>query len=349
MSYSSENILASGTRIQDVREFVLLLGFKKAGLLKDQELGRFEEYLWFEADDYKSWTTVELSIHRNDNGLIAVGTRTSVSRSYFDLTHQNRTISGLRKRFGGEFVTDEGRGRYLKPGIGPPPAPASGCFLAFSRFGENLIKAMLCHRERTFPNHPDHPAKDWRGVEFLQEFDPRTIANNTLVPFLVASSEDYFKSSFTALLRYSPRKEAFLKSVRLQGEQLLAIADNRATVEEQVSETLSFQRLSAVCRHFDLLDAKLDIAGILRKPYRRRSQSLFESLELLVSSRHDLIHRAIIDRTMTDQRIYDVMYDLEAAITRVYRRITDHYDWFYDKSWSFGRRPSKKVQRGEPA
>jgi hypothetical protein len=275
-----------------------------------------------------------------------VSTRTPVSRSYFDLIHQNNTISGFRKRFGGEFTTDEGRRRYFRPESGPPPAPASGCYLAFNRFGLNLIKALVYHEARDFPNHP---RRKWKGIEIFQPLDPRILANNTLVPFLVAAMEDYFKSTFIALLRYSERKEAFLKSVRLQGEQLLAISDGKATVEEQISETLSFQRLSSVCRHFEALDKKLDIAGALRKPYRRRSQSLFESVESLVLSRHDVIHRATLDQTMTDERIDGLIYDLDEAITRVYRRITEHYDWFFDRGWHLRRRHRKKAPISDTA
>jgi hypothetical protein len=340
MSYSSENFLAQGTRIQDVREFTLLLGYTKSGVLKSEEYGQFEEYSWFDATDYRSWSGVELSIHRNNEQGIVVSTRTTVGRSYFDLIHQNNTISGFRKRFGGEFTTDEGHGRYLRPGSGPPPAPASGCYLAFERFGHNLIKAKIYHEAREFPNHP---RRKWEGIEIFHSLDPRILANNTLVPFLVASLEDYFKSTFIALLRYSVRKEAFLKGARLQGDQLVALSEGKATVEEQIAETLSFQRLSAVCRHFEALDTKLDIAGTLRKPYRRRSQSFFESLDSLVLSRHDFIHRATLDSTMTDERMDGLIYDLDEAITRVYRRITEHYDWFFDRGWCLGRWSRKKA------
>lgn len=62
------------------------------------------------------------------------------------------------------------------------------------------------------------------------------------MPFLVAAVEDYFKSTFVALLRYAPKKASFLKGVRSQGDQLLAIADGKHTVEEQVVETLPFHR-----------------------------------------------------------------------------------------------------------
>jgi hypothetical protein len=312
----------------------------KSGVLKSEKGECFEEYYWFDTTDYRSWSGIELAIYRTSKAKVVVSTRTTISRSYFDLVHQNNTISSLKKRFGGEFTTDEGRRRYLKPESGPPTAPASGCYLAFNCFGRNLIKASVCHHARDFPNYPH---RKWKGIEFLQEMDPRTLANNTLVPFLVAAIEDYFKSTFIALLRYSIRKEVFLKGVRLQGDQLLAISNGKSTIEEQFSETLSFQKMSAICRHFEALDAKLDIAGTLRKPYRRRSQSLFESLEFLVRTRHDLIHRATLDPTMTDERVEVLIYDLDEAITRVYKHITEHYGWFYEKDWNLGRLRREKV------
>jgi hypothetical protein len=345
MSYSSQNVLPQDTRLEEVREFVLLLGYARTGVLKS-ESERYEEYWWFDATDYRSWSGVELSIRRNESGRVCVLTRSVVARSYYDLIHQNNTISILRKRFGGEFETDEGRRRYLRPSAGPPEAPASGCHLAFERFGGNLIKAMVCHEARHFPNQPSRSRKGLPSglAKLLDEIDPRTLANNTLVPFLVAVLEDYFKSTFVALLRYSARKEAFLKNVRLQGDQLVAVSDCKATVEEQVAETLPFQRLPAICRHFTVLDPKLDIAGALRKPYRRRTQSLFDSIDSLVLSRHEFIHRAILDLTMTDERIDNLIHDLEAAITRVYRRITEHHDWVFDKGWNVGRSSRRRVQ-----
>lgn len=169
MGYSSENVLAPGNRMQDVREFALLLGYEKSGVLKSKEYGQFEEYWWFDTTDYRSWTGVGLSIHLNEEKRIVVSTQTPIYRSYFDLIHQNKTILSFRKRFGGEFTTDEGRGRYFRPEGGPPPAPASGCFLAFERFGHNLIKAAICHEARDFPKHPPGI---WKGIDIFQEYQP---------------------------------------------------------------------------------------------------------------------------------------------------------------------------------
>jgi hypothetical protein len=335
MSYESENVFPADVGARTVREFLALLGYQGPSILRF-ESARFEQFFWFDSTDYRSWSGVDLSTHLGPQGHVVVNTRTPIARSYYDLVHQNKTISELHRRFGGSFRTDEGPRRYLRPEAGPPSPPASGCHLAFERFGANLIKASSCHQARQFPHLPERTAKGLKGFEFLLDFDPRVLANNTLVPFLVAAVEDYFKSTFVALLRYSARKASFLKGVRLQGDQLLAIAEGKNTVEEQVAETLPFQRPAVVFRHFDALDPKLDLAGALRKPYHRRAQSLFDSIDSLVLARHDLIHRATLNRTMSDDKIDSIIHDLDVSATRVYRRITDHYGWVFDRGWWMG-------------
>lgn len=303
MSYESESIFPVGTKLSDVRDHVQLLGYAKRGVITSEEYGRFEEYCYFENEDYRSWTGVTLAIQITD-GAPVVSTRTTTARSFYDLQQQNRTIHELKKRFGGSFRTDEGKGRYLRPNSGPPSPAASGCHLAFWRFGENLIKAGVYLQARTFP-------KQYQGKadRFLSEMgmSPRLLSNNMLMPFIVASLEDYFKSTFIALLRYSSRKQSFFKSIRLQGDHLTAISDGKS-VKEQVVETLPFQKISAISRHFDSLDQKLDIGGALRKPYRRRRQSLYDLLEWVVLVRHEFIHRAQLDKTLTDERMEDLIY-----------------------------------------
>jgi hypothetical protein len=345
MSYSSENVLAVGTRIADVRDMVKLLGFKTwHRVLVSDEVGRIQQFYWHDEADYRSWGGVELSVYKDRENRVIVETRSTAGRSYFDLQQQNLTISALRKRFGGTFRTDEGKGRYMKVEGEPPPAAASGCFLAFSRFGSNLIKATIYLQSRVFPNHP----ADNHKTDPMPDFNPRLVANNTLVPFLVAASEDYFKSTWVAITRYSTNKEAIFKSYRLQGNQLLAVANGLRSIEEQIAETLSFQKLSSVCANFKQTDTKLDIYGAMRRPYRRRTVSLFESIERMVESRHDLIHRAILDETLTDDRIHELIYDLEAVVERVYRCVTDHYGWFFDKSWGVGRRLPRQRPKAAP-
>jgi hypothetical protein len=158
--------------------------------------------------------------------------------------------------------------------------------------------------------------------------NPRLLSNNLLLPYLVAIWEEYFKASFTALLRYSVRREALLKGTRLLShDHLEAVAAGRETVEEAIATTLSFQRPSSIVSHFGILDPKLDVGGALKKPFRRRRLSLFESLEALVERRHAFVHRGEIDTSLTDDRVHMVLKDFEVGVDRVYQRIADHYGW----------------------
>lgn len=346
MSYSSTNELAQGTKLKDVLEFASLLGYRYDGILKSDEVGPISCFDWFEEKDYCSWSGVELGIYEHDS-TVTVETRTPIARSYFDLEHQNKTIRLFRKHFGGTFTTDEGKGRYLRPGSGPPTPAASGCHLAFQRFGSNLITGHVYYMRRNFTGpKPQAPS----GIYVIDKTNPWLISNNLLLPFVVAIIEDYWKSTYVALLRYSAKKDTILRAGRLTPEQLAAVSEQRTTVEQAFAETLSFQRVSTVCKHFAALDPKLDFAGALRKPYRRRRIPLYDSLEEMTDLRHDVIHRAEISRRVTDAYLIALVHDLEVAIVRCYRQLTKTYGWAYNKWWHAGRLESAGTTRAaEPS
>jgi hypothetical protein len=156
MSYTSENTFPATARVADIRELVELLGYRKVkGWTHSGEIS-FESYLWYDEADYRSWAGVELSIDKTKTGELSVSTRSAASRSYYDLVQQNRTIAALRRQFGGTFTTDEGGGRYMRPHSKLPAPAATGCHLAFNRFGSNLIKASQYVGALTFPNYPPH-------------------------------------------------------------------------------------------------------------------------------------------------------------------------------------------------
>lgn len=150
---------------------------------------------------------------------------------------------------------------------------------------------------------------------------------NVMMTYLVSAMEDYFKSTYIALLRYSARKATILKGVRLGGEQLSRISEGRLAVEEAVAEALSFQRLAAVGRNFQDVDPSLDILSPLKRPYKRRKVSLLESLENMVSQRHALIHGMEIDIWTDQKKLEGKINDLAAGMKRIYEHIASHYDW----------------------
>lgn len=327
MSYETTNRLPADVGLRKVIAVVELLGYVR--LYGSRTSAR---YSWFDSRDYRSFTGVQLSIETTSKGCV-VQTRTPIARSHFDLLHQNRTVRELRRLLGGTFTTDAGSGRYQRSeGLSPTPSQA-GCHLAFQRFGHNLIRADVYLMNRPVLKEP------WSAIglfDFLDDVNPRILSNNLLVPYLVATLEDYFKSTFVALLSSSEKRPAFLRSARLTSEQLSRIADSKLTVEEAVAELLPFQSVNAVLNHFRTLDGALDLASELRRPVRRRKKSLLNSLEELVRIRHEFIHHANVSLRFRDAELRRSIGDLETAVTRCYRKITRHYGWAFEQQWGRG-------------
>jgi hypothetical protein len=332
MSYSSLNKLNTNAKVKDVIEIVELLGYKYTGAMQSEEVGKIRKYSWFDERDYHSWSGVELSICEAE-GLINIETRTPIGRSYFDLQHQNLTIRLLKKHFGGSFTTDEGKGRYLNPISGTPTPAASGCHLAFQRFGANLITGHAYFMNRNYKG----PKPQSHGIYLLDKMNPWLISNNLLLPFLVSLFEDYWKSTYIALLSYSKKKENILKSGRISAERLASVSCGQFSIEQAFAETLPFQRISVICTHFNALDSKLNFASVLQKPYRRRKTSLFNSLEKMTKLRHQVIHRAEIEPCVNDAFTKGLFQNLEVAVVKCYQHITKTYGWHYDKWWYTGK------------
>jgi len=284
----------------------------------------------FEEKDYKSWQMIELSIgNSEEKGVVYVGTRTRVGRSHYDFAMQNRTVREFRRRFGGMAVKDGGNGNGYDPGPPVPPA-ASGCYLAMQRLDWNLTRINACLFRGFVPagsNPLDPVEKIWPQ---MRQLNPEVFISNVLMTYLVSVMEDYFKSSYIALLTYAERKPTILKSVRLSGEQLTQISAGVLTVEKAAAELLSFQRLAAVGRHFAEIDQKLDILAALKRPYRRRKVNLLDRLEGVVASRQDLIHGMHIDINLDREKLKGLIHDLTVGISRVYEHITRHYGWPFE-------------------
>lgn len=281
--------------------------------------------------DYKSHSGVELDIYKTPAGSITVTTRSTVSRSYWDLSHQNRTVKLLRELFGGHFVTDAGRNRCWRPD-GKKPIPAeSGCMLARWGFHNSAMVARIYLDSRKFGGTIARETAT--GLEFIDRMNPRFLSNNMFLPYLVAIWEDYFKSTFIALLKYSNDRKAVLKKARLSHDQLEEIAIGTETVESSLAGTFSFQRPSMITEHFKAVDSRLDLGAVLRRPYRRRRVPLYDSIEAMVEARHDFVHTGKVHLELTDAAIRQALNDFEAAVDRVYVRVYEVYGWRVNRDY----------------
>lgn len=111
MSYCSENKLPLTTPITRLFEVIDLLGFQK-GRNPFKIKNQIAAFIWTGNNEHITFVALELYVYKEED-CISVQTRSRIGRSYWDLCHQNKTISLLRSLFGGSFTTDEGANRYM--------------------------------------------------------------------------------------------------------------------------------------------------------------------------------------------------------------------------------------------
>lgn len=289
-------------------------------------------YYYDKDDDYRYITGLYIELYREkeDPKQLKLWTRTTIWRSKFDSDLHNHTIRQLKKRFGGHFISDEGRNRYFTFD-GPVREKAeAGAYKAFSLFNSNIKRA---EQLIVFTNLSDEKGYKIQGIDFMDAINPRIVTANIVVPFLVSAVEDFFRSLYIALLRYSENRDRIIQNARLQGSELSAIDRGELTVPEAVAKWMSFQDMQKVGLAFKDLNAKFDIPGWLRRPYGRHRISFWEHLNLLIGQRHVLIHRAEIVTNYTPQLLNRDIDFTWKALWRVYNELIKVHGWNSVERW----------------
>ncbi len=316
MSYTSHSVLKRSATLAGVKGLVDLLGFTR--LRKEFDIpNQVGSYIWSDDEDYKSFVGLELQIYRTPGGQVSVDTRSRIGRSYWELLHQNKTLKLLRDYFGGHFVTDAGRNRYLRPNAAPPEPVAAGCYIARWRLHNALIKPRIYMRQRGLDQPNARPTPT--GWQFIDEMNPRLFSNNLILPYALAVWEHYFRESFVALLTYSPNRAKALQKANLNLLQLESVAASHLRIEQAVAEIFSFQRPSKISANFRIIEENIDLGGALRRPYKGRRKCLFDQIEDAVENRNEFVHSGFMNTNWTDQKANGFLEDLEIAVDRCYQ------------------------------
>ena len=231
----------------------------------------------------------------------------------------------IRDLFGGHFTTDAGRNRYWHCDEPPPSPVSSGCYLARWAFHNAVGKVKIYLMTRRLEGTIARESSS--GIPVLDQLNPRLLSNNVLVPYVIAAWEEYFRATFVAALRYSTRREGVLKRARLKYSQLESIINQEQQMERAVADSFSFQRPSTIAENFRLLDPSLDIGGAMRKPYRGRSVSLYDSIESLVEGRNKFVHSGRMNIELYDNKFKILLDDIEEAVDRAYEIIGKDYEF----------------------
>jgi hypothetical protein len=323
MGYDCYNHLPIKTRKRDVEEFLTILGYEriKRGpfLIKNGT-----PFSYYRDEDYKYITGVLAEVFFDDDRVLKVHTRTIIWCSRYDLDFQNFTMRQLKKRFGGYFVSDLGRNRYFKKEGQYLEKAEAGCHQVYYRFYDNVqtVGILLQSAKDLGKGFPSIP-----GITEINILNPQIILANMLVPFLVSVLEEYFRSTYIALLKYSPKRESIIGNTRIAGDELITVDRGELSLEQVITRTKSFQDIKRICQSFKEIDSSLDIGGLLKKPYRGRKESIYETIERVILQRHEFIHNAIINPSYTLDQAERDANTIVAGVERIYRGLIKHHRW----------------------
>lgn len=310
MGYDATNHVDKSFSKEKLVEFIKLLGFE----------GRGEWFHFFERDEYKYLYGVGLHLSSTETEWL-VHTRTPIYCSDDDLKYQNYVIKKIRQFFGGYFVSDNGKNRYFSVDNVETTAAQRGCYAAHFRLSDQLGKIAF------LVNNYDEPENVRDVFKMSGLASPSTLLSNIATTYISSIIESYFRNLYVALLAYSPKKDKIISNARIVSNDYVDIAEGKISVEEAVALSMSFQNIVKIDSYFKALDNRISIYGALSKPYRRRKETLFDTVNRVLEHRHGMVHRMGVDISYSKE---DVLRDIESvkvALNRAYEHICDVYGW----------------------
>lgn len=313
MGYDATIYYKQGTKKSKIEDFLILLGYKKFNK---------EIYYHYNNDDYKSLCYVHATFNNNSD-VIQVSLRTLIHCSDYDLYFMNKTLREMRRFFDCYFYSDEGKCRYFKHDDIKTKAEA-GCYKAFfnleNEFTTLRLFIQLLENNDMYKNFPT----DMVGRLNNPFYKIRAMA----LPYLATIIEEYFRETYLALLKYSNKKDKILKNIRISNNGI----NGDEEIEAIFSRSLSFQNAKRIVDNFKELDSNITIHGVLSKPYRRRKETLFVTLDRVLNKRHSFIHSNLVDLFYENSDLEKDISSIEVALERVFEHLCNLYDWEYFKN-----------------
>jgi len=324
------NFIPAAFKPSKIIEFLEFVGYRLQGKKKTDEYVVYS-MTFFEFIDYKYKEGVSLEIY--DFGIdreIEISTHTSIWRSADDTDFHNYTIKKIKERFGGWFHSDYGRNRYFKISSDRLSGAEAGVLYAYESFCENLKTITMI--TNYLENNNEGVIQTFDGeFSFLNKYNPKVMIANILIPYVISLTEEFFRASHIALLRYSSVRDKIISSSnRLGSDELVRIQNKEMDVCEAISKWLNFQEISKVSSHFCAINKKIDVSGVFRK-YKRNKLNGYDLFSQFIERRHDLIHRASYDHDYTKESIIRDIKDINNLIGFIYLHIASVNGWDVDK------------------
>ncbi|WP_299261839.1 hypothetical protein [uncultured Aquimarina sp.] len=317
MGYDSSIYLNKETDIIEVKQFLKILNYEE-----------FEEnyYFYNNNDSEEHFTGVTLNIIEENSEYLELHMRTTVWKTIYDNDYVNLTLKQISERFQGYFETEFGKNTiYEFDGIERKGAEV-GCFTVFRNFNNNMTKPSVFLQ---FLEHEEMKNPVPIEIPILNEMNPVSIGINFTIPYLISVLEEYLRSTYIVLLKYSENKKDIFKSSRIISEDLFEVSEGFLSAEKIVARTISFQNINGINSAFKKISNDINLTNLLNS--NKPENNYLERLENLIKFRHLIIHS---NQTISYYSTNDLKNDISLIFDICdifYENLIKIYNWNPEK------------------
>lgn len=280
-------------------------------------------YYFINDEDYKSLYGNSCEFY-TDKDKLCMHLRTPIWASNYDLYYMNETVKTIKKFINIRFETDEGKNKYFRYDRIIVKGEA-GVYKVFFDI-ENDFERMKLYTQIMKDSNVIKNNKDLKKIHYEIDYIESLFSTMGL-PYLCSVIENYFRNIFIVLFKYSENKEKVLKNIKSNLYDIEKVCEKEISMEEAVARTMSFQNIGKIINNFLLIDSNLDIKSCLWKPYKRRKESLYETLNRVLEQRHSFIHSKFVAYKYELENFEKDIELVEEALRRVYKCIVQYYKW----------------------
>ena len=281
-----------------------------------------EHLLWFDQEDFKSITGVEITIFPEIIGkrkFWSLHVRNAYSASWHDVSMMNKILTDSKKKFGGTIDGDYGKNK-VAPLWEDDTSPMSRGIDYITRKTCSSIQMLgvsLPQPWNNFQTANKPESSDEKIEAFLAYTDPTRQIYIGLIPMLVAIFEFYFKETFRVLASYD-------EGILARTTQTLSDNKNLDTPEiiSSFINNVKFQNFKNV-RKIYKRHAKLDIKSIIEES---TSIENYIKLKELIELRHGIVHRLESDWVFTREDFLEFHKVLKESLSSITCNIIAKYN-----------------------
>lgn len=281
-----------------------------------------EHLHWFDKEDFKSITGVEITIFpeiRGKRRFWSLHVRNTYNASWHDVSMMNKILTDSKKKFGGTIDGDYGKNK-VAPLWEDDTSPMSRGIDYITRKTRDSILSLGVSLPLPWNNLQtanESKSSDKKIEAFLAYTDPTRQIYIGLIPMLVAIFEFYFKETFRVLASYD---ESILSKIAQTSSD-----NKKLDVPEIISSfinNVNFQNLKNV-RKIYKRHADLDIKSIIEES---TSIENYNKLKELINLRHNIIHRLESDWVFTREDFLEFHKLLKESLSSITCNIIAKYN-----------------------